>query len=152
MGAIKYAFLKSEARKNMTFDIDESISIHGNSGPYLQYAYARCMSLLSKSVDMDKIAGNIEGKSALQAEEETLLKLFIKFPEMVSEAADKYAPHVVCTYLFKLAQSFNTFYEKLPVLKAAPQEKMVRLQMTQATAILLKTGLNLLGIEVIEKI
>lgn len=146
LAAVKYAFLKIEAKKKIKFDIDESISINGNSGPYLQYAYSRCLSILKK-------ASNVPPGSAnqFQPEELGLLRTFCRFPEVVEETAKTYSPHLLCAYLFDLTQKFNLFYEKCPILKAEDELKRLRLMLVEATAQLLKNGLYLLGIEVLER-
>lgn len=149
LGAVKYAFLKVDAKKKIKFDIDESISINGNSGPYLQYAYARCMSILNKVSKESNVNGQL---SIASSEELALLRTFFHFPEVIADAALNYAPHLICTYLFDLTQKFNLFYEKCPILKAEKEQKELRLLLTAATAKLLKNGLNLLGINVLERI
>ncbi len=152
-GAIKYAFLSSAIGKDILFDMKQSVSFHGNSGPYLQYTYARCMSILRKSeVHISSLSTMSISMKEMEEEEKMLLQAFVKFPEVLYEATEKYAPHLVCTYLFSLTQRFNTFYEKLPILKAEGEKKNARLYFTYSVATILKTGLELLGIEVLEKI
>jgi len=157
LAAVKYAFLKIEAKKKIKFDIDESIAINGNSGPYLQYAYARCQSILKKSGDFVISIPTKSGEKSPQddrflPEELALLRTFFRFPEIVADAATHYAPHLVSTYLFDLTQKFNLFYEKCPILKASEKKRNFRLLITAATAQILKNGLHLLGIEVLDKI
>ncbi|HLL60371.1 MAG TPA: arginine--tRNA ligase, partial [Candidatus Nitrosocosmicus sp.] len=166
-GAIKYAFLKSAIGKDIAFDMEQSVSFHGDAGPYLQYTYARCMSILRKAppVIPSPQSGSegslahassstplLSAQNDIQLEELNVLKLLIKFPEIVAEAADKYSPHILCSYLFTLTQSFNTLYEKHPILKAESDQKILRLKLTETTSNILKQGLHLLGIEVVEKI
>lgn len=157
--AIKYAFLRSEAQKNISFDINESISINGNSGPYLLYTFVRCMSVLNKAGD-SIISNKVRNLKKIlrftwddiEKEELALLRTLPRFPEVIDDAAGHYAPHLVATYLFDLAQKFNTFYEKHTILKAEGDRKQFRLALTQTTAYILKNGLYLLGIEVLDKI
>ncbi len=150
VGAVKYAFLKSEARKNMLFDIDQSVSVQGNSGPYLQYAYARIRSVLTKAAYTPQ---NITIRDNVLAEEDiNILRLLPKFEDTILEAAEAYSPHLICTYAFELAQACNLLYDKQRILKAPENEKEVRLALLEASSLTIKTCLNLLGIEAPERI
>jgi arginyl-tRNA synthetase len=149
LGSVKYSFLKVDAKRKIKFDIDESISLHGNSGPYLLYVYARCQSILKKVENNTKYE---IPNTKYETEELALLRTLFKFPEIVEDAAENYAPHLIATYIFDLAQKFNVLYEKLPILKAEEQDKQKRLLLVQATAQILKNGLYLLGIETLDKI
>lgn len=149
IAATKYSFLKVEAQKNTQFDIDESISIHGNSGPYLLYCYARAKSILAKESSQDSTSDSQANESA---EEFTLLRTLAKFPEAVESASQKMAPHIIATYLFDLAQKFNKLYESTPILKANKDDRVRLLKLISATAQVLKNGLYLLGIETLESI
>ncbi len=180
IGAIKYSFLKGNPLQDSVFDFKESISFEGNSGPYLQYTYARAKSIIQQSAishqpsDNDSCNSTIQQFSAngdlsfgmdwsasggnnlkdltLNSEEISLLRTLCKFSEVVRDAGINLAPNLLCNYLFDLAQRFNLFYKKHPVLKAQNSElKAQRLAITKATAQVLKNGLNLLGIEVLEK-
>ncbi|MGI8419477.1 MAG: arginine--tRNA ligase [Candidatus Levyibacteriota bacterium] len=148
LAAIKYAFLKSSIGKDIVFDLEESVNFEGNSGPYLQYTYTRAKSVLDK-------AGKGEGgfdisrtKIKFTSDERRLLCLLARFPEIVDEAATRYAPQVLCTYLFELAQTFNLFYQKSPILKTEEDIRAFRLHLTDKTGAVLKRGLHLLGISV----
>lgn len=174
LAAIKYSFLRSEANKNKIFDIQESVATAGNSGPYLLYAYARCMSVLSKSsplviltkvgiqrTNMDprpaspeRLRGESESgmTETVQNEELALLRSLFRFPEVVTDAAENLAPHLLCTYLFDIAQKYSIFYETCPILKASGTTRDFRLNLTGAVAQVLKNGLSLLGISVLDKI
>lgn len=145
VGAVKYTFLKTGLSQEIAFDVKESISLEGNSGPYLQYTFARTQSVLAK-------AGKQINKSTNQpinSEEANVLRTLIHFPEVVESAATNYAPNLICNYLFDLAQKFNTFYNKHRILGSSDLE--LRLKLTSATGQVLKTGLKLLGIESPEK-
>jgi arginyl-tRNA synthetase len=151
-GAIKYALLKSSIGKDVEFNFEESISFEGNSGPYLQYTFARTQSVLEKGKG-ESVKGE-ETKKVLHPlalnltpEESEILRLLARFPEIVEEAAIRFAPNVLCTYLFELAQSFNLFYQKLPILKADEDARAFRLFLTGKTGNVLKNGLDLLGIK-----
>ncbi len=143
IAAVKYSFLKVGTTQEISFDIHESINLHGDSGPYLLYTYARCRSVLRKAPLRQGFAGQA---SSLTPEERSLARLLLYFPEIVEEAAQLYAPNILCTYLFTLAQAFNLFYQKCPIL-----EQPYRLQLTDATARVLKKGLYLLGIQTVER-
>ncbi len=148
IAAIKYSFLKNGIGKDISFDFKESLSLEGNSGPYLEYTFARCNSIL---------AGNSENKdytldiSAVNDEERAIMSHLMKFPEAVQSAAANYAPQIITTYLFDLAQKYNMFYQKHQILKAEQNEKVLRLLITKATAQVLENGLYLLGIKTVEK-
>ncbi len=150
VGAVKYSFLKVSPPTEIAFDFDESISLQGNSGVYLQYTYARACSILRKA--KTKI---ISGRYLLrlkQEKEQALIKLLLQFPEIVLQAAEKYSPNLICNFLFETAQAFNNFYESLPVLKAETKGlQNARLSLVKAASQVIKNGLNLLGIKVLKK-
>lgn len=147
IGAVKYAFLRSSIGKDIVFDLEESVSFEGNSGPYLQYTFARTQSVLEKS-NMKQIATKqFNTEVSINSQEREVLKILIRFPDIVSEAAIRYAPHILCTYLFELASSFNLFYQKMPILKASDTEREFRLQLVYRTGSVIKQGLFLLGIQ-----
>ncbi len=141
IGAIKYSMLRVNAISDIAFDIEASVSFEGDSGPYLQYTYARAKSVLRKAGQGtgDKVQG-------LNPEERILARSIMQFSDVVSEAAENFAPNTICTYLFHLAQQFNLFYAKHPIVG-----NDLRLTLTAATAQVLKNGLYLLGIETMEK-
>ena len=142
VAAVKYSMLKVTAQSDIAFDIEKSVSFDGDSGPYLQYAYARCKSVLRKS----KLR-RFNDRGHLGEKEERELARFIGFfPEIVADAAKNFAPNTLCTYLFQLAQAFNLLYAKHEILK-----NDLRLTLTAATAQILKNGLYLLGIDVLEQ-
>jgi arginyl-tRNA synthetase len=147
MAAVKYTFLKSSIGKDVTFDFDESISFDGNSGPYLQYTYARTQSVLRKATG-EKFEAKL---TDLATEERELLRLLARLPEIVETAAERLAPNTLCTYLFDIAQAFNLFYQKHQILKAEGEAREFRLALTKATGETIKKGLQLLGIKAPEK-
>jgi arginyl-tRNA synthetase len=151
VGAVKYAFLKSEAKKNMLFDMEQSVSVQGNSGPYLQYTYARLRSVLAKA-DYKAKALPINDGDTLTAEDKTILHLLPTFQDVVMQAGETYAPHLICTYVYELAQACNLLYDKQSILKASPEEKEMRLALIEAASLTIKTSLDLLGIKVLERI
>lgn len=153
IAALKYNDLKRAAVRGYIFDENEALRLDGNSGPYLLYTYARCLSVLTKV--SSPVISNASEKSQnrdFKIEELALLHSLFRFPEVVEEAADRFAPHLLCTYLFDIAQKYSIFYETLPILKAENEEKDFRLRITLSTGQVLKNGLELLGIETLEKI
>ncbi|OGL30061.1 arginine--tRNA ligase [Candidatus Saccharibacteria bacterium RIFCSPHIGHO2_02_FULL_47_12] len=143
LAALKYVFLKHRIGGDIVFDINESISLEGNSGPYLQYAHARARSILSKKAAPDTRPDKFEPA------ERSLLRKITEYAETVDRAVNELMPHHICTYLYELAQKFNSFYEHNRVLDD-PRES-VRLQLVQAYADTLKNGLDLLNISAPEK-
>jgi arginyl-tRNA synthetase len=145
LGAIKYSFLKNRMGGDIIYDPLESVSIHGNSGPYLQYAHARAKSILVKGEERREK----REVDALEAGERTLVRKLGEYTDVVNKAVVELAPHVVCTYLYELAQEFNRFYEQNRVVGDAREQ--IRLNLVSAYADTLKKGLNLLGIHAPEK-
>ena len=142
IAAIKYSMLRVNASSDIAFDLEASVSFEGDSGPYLQYTYARCKSVLRKAK-----TGSLSGtEEKLNENERMLARTITQFPDVVSEAAENFAPNSLCTYLFRLAQEFNLFYAHNPILGDTK-----RLALTSATAQVLKNGLYLLGIDVLEQ-
>lgn len=153
VGAVKYSFLKIEARKNITFDVNESISLQGNSGPYLQYVYARIFSMVGTLDSIHGKAISSDSTQLLTPEDLMVMRKLCLFDGAVAESAMNMSPHILCTYLYQLAQTFNTLYEKHSILKEENTDlKNVRIFITQHVAKTMKDGLNLLGIRVLEKI
>jgi arginyl-tRNA synthetase len=147
IAAVKYAFLRSSIGKDIVFDLEESVSFEGNSGPYLQYTYARTQSVLAKSQKQEFKNVKFDDGLVLLQEERDVLLLLVRLPDILEEAAVRYAPHILCTYLFELAQYFNLFYQKVPILKAGENKRDFRLQIAYRTGLVLKQGLFLLGIQ-----
>lgn len=155
LGAVKYSFLKGSIFQNTVFDFEASLSFEGDSGPYLQYSYARARAIL-RDAKYDNESAIKETSSFTDqfkvAEEVALLRTIYRFPEVVADAAQGKAPNLVCTYLFDLARKFSAFYNACPVLKADTEDqKRSRLLLVAAVAQIIKNGLWLLGIETLEK-
>lgn len=143
LGAVKYAFLKNRMGGDLVYDPKESVSLEGNSGPYLQYAHARACSILHK-------AGTDAAPSKeLEAGERTLVRKLSEYPEVAEKATAELMPHYIATYLYELAQTFNRFYEQNRVI-GDPREAQ-RLNLVQKYAETLKQGLGLLGITAPDK-
>lgn len=145
IGAVKYNDLSQHYSKSIVFNWDKMLNLQGNSAPYLQYTYTRGKSILNKSKAKPKIS-QIKNRKELN-----LVRELIIFPEIVEKAGKNYSPNLICNYLFKLAQTFNNFYESVPVLKANLEAQESRLALVKATTQVIENGLKLLGIEVPEK-
>ncbi|HVS58414.1 MAG TPA: arginine--tRNA ligase [Candidatus Saccharimonadales bacterium] len=139
LGAVKYAFLKQRLGGDIIYDPKESVSLEGNSGPYLQYAHARARSILRKADG--QATGHV---SDLQAGERSLVRKLSEYGEAIDKATAELMPHHICTYLYELAQTFNRFYEHNRVIGDARQA--TRLALVAQYANTLKNGLQLLGI------
>src|SRR5262249_35442115 len=131
------------------FTWDKALAMNGNTAPYLQYAYARIRSILRKA--KDEGASNIGPVAALSSVERELVLNLLWFPSIVEVVARTTRPHHLADYLFALATAFSGFYADHPVLKAEPAVRASRLQLCDAVAQTLARGLDLLGIEVIER-
>lgn len=154
VGALKWNDLKREAIKEIIFDWDEVLSLQGNSGPYVQYVYARCQSVLAKATNYKEknVLDLVKMQYLPNAEEKTVLRLLYQFSDVVERAQHELAPHFICTYLFEVAQSFNTFYNKHSILDATSTDQIAfRLHLTKGTSLVLQKGLELLGIQTVEK-
>lgn len=149
LGALKYGFLKYDSGKIIKFVLDEWIQMEGNTGPYLQYTFARCCSLLAK---VERAPG--ETKPVLETELEQDLTLFLEqFPETISHAATSHRPSVVCSYLFDLAKAFNRVYKECPIRTASdPAVRNSRLDLVALVARTLREGLGVLGIPCPERL
>ncbi len=150
IGAIKYADLSQNRIKEVVFDWNRMLSLDGDSAPYLQYAYTRTRAILRKAEDLNPATADPALLTA--PEEQTLIMHIARFPETVLAAAEHYEPHRIANCLYRLAQDFSLFYDRLPVLKAeTPQLRTSRLALVEMTGTVIKIGLGLLGIEVMER-
>ncbi len=151
IGGIKYNDLKQNPRTDIVFDWGQILTLSGNSGPYLQYTFARTQSIIRKSqIPSTKFQINPKFQvSNLSNEEQVLLRTFYKFPEAVIEATKTYSPNLLCNFLFDLAQKFNLFYDKERIIGS--ENESFRLQLTAVVGQILKNGLRLLGIEALER-
>lgn len=148
VGAIKYSLLRSSIGKDVVFNIDESISLDGNSGPYIQYTFVRTQSVLAKS-EKSEVKSQSEGISNFEEQEKNLTRVLVQFPDIVKRAADDLSPSDVCTYLYTLSKEFNLFYEKNKII--GNEREDIRLRLTAAVGQVVKNGLYLLGIQTVEK-
>lgn len=145
LGAVKYAFLRHRLGADITFDVNESVQLQGNSGPYLQYAHARACSILHKS----PVASHQSSVEKLEAQERSLTRAISHFPQVAADATNEFAPSHITTYLYELAQTFNSFYESGRVI--GDERESLRLQLVETYADVLKSGLSLLGIDAPER-
>jgi arginyl-tRNA synthetase len=144
LAAVKYTFLKSRIGGDIVFDVQESVTLEGNSGPYLQYAHARARSILAK---VDGKPADIDG--LLEKDERSLLRKLSEYPAVVERAVDELLPHHICTYLYELAQDFNRFYEHNRVI--GDERQAVRVRLVTEYADVLQGGLRLLNIPAPER-
>ena len=150
VGAIKYSILKQAPGRDIIFDLSKSLSLEGDSGPYLQYTYARARSVLEKADERD--ANMRMHANDTNGRERKLMRMITRFPEILKEAQEHLAPQQICTYLIELASEFNSFYASNQIID--PENKEVtesRLVLTSAVAQVIRNGLWLLGIKAVDK-
>jgi arginyl-tRNA synthetase len=147
IGAMKYDMLKIGPEKVIFFDWEDALKLEGNTAPYLQYAHTRCSGILGKSKKWKVMYTANE----LTDYEKRLVKILSRFPRVIEEASNDFRPNYICNYVYELATTFNNFYENCPVIKAERGLKNFRLTLVQATEIVLKNCLRLIGIKAIEK-
>jgi arginyl-tRNA synthetase len=147
LGALKYFLIKVDPKKKMMFDPEGSIDFNGNTGPFIQYTYARIQSLRRKQVrELAKNEIVLPGK--LAQEEKQIIKLIYDFPSIIKESAEALSPALLANYVYEVAKEFNHFYQALPILKAEDENTVgFRLHLAKSTGELIKTSMNLLGIE-----
>jgi arginyl-tRNA synthetase len=152
MGALKYYILKVDPRKNMMFNPTESIDFNGNTGPFIQYTYARIKSVLRKA-EMNNISVNNSVKlNSLTVKEKDLLKRITLFPEVVKEAGDNYSPAIIANYCYELVKEFNQFYHDCSILSEPDEDiRNFRLVLSATVAKIVNNGMHLLGIEMPER-
>lgn len=150
LGGLKYFLLKVDPKKGMVFDPKESIDLNGNTGPFIQYAYARIQSLLAKATQLgySKSFATIETND----KEIGLIKLLNDYPVVINEAGSAFSPAVLCNYIFALVQEFNNFYQTVDILREEDKNKLAfRLQLAENVGKVIKSGMSLLGINVPNK-
>ena len=153
LGALKYFILKVDARKNMLFDPAESINFNGNTGPFIQYPYARIRSILRKSADASNPLNFLNSSPLSLSEKEiALVSRLAAFPVAVRQAGSDYNPSVIANYCYDLASEYNQFYHDCPILREEDAAlRQVRLTLSAAVAKVIRLGMSLLGIEVPER-
>ena len=153
MGALKYFILKVDARKNMTFNPEESIDFNGNTGPFIQYTYARIQSVLRKAAEAGIIIPTeLNHDIQLNEKEESLIQHLAEFPVTIAEAAKDYSPSEIANYAYDLVKEFNQFYHDFSILREENEQvKLFRLALSANVAKVIKLAMSLLGIEVPER-
>ena len=149
LGALKYFILKVDPRKNMLFNPAESIDFNGNTGPFIQYTYARIQSVLRKA---EGVTGDGLQVTGLDPKELALIQRLCEYPSVVRTAGDEFSPAVICNYAYALACDFNSFYHDLSILNEPDAAKRaLRLLLAKNVAKVLQAAMNLLGIEMPER-
>jgi arginyl-tRNA synthetase len=149
MGALKYFLLKVDPKKRLLFDPNESVDFQGHTGPFIQYTHARIRSVLSRAEPLSPLKGEI---MSLDSEERDLILVLSQFPETITLAAAGHSPAIIANYVYELAKAFNKFYHEKSILQAEDEvTKQFRLQLSAASARIIKKAMRLLGIEVPER-
>ncbi|MBO7491165.1 MAG: arginine--tRNA ligase [Bacteroidales bacterium] len=153
LGALKYFILKVDPTKNMLFNPEESIDFNGNTAPFIQYTHARICSLLRKADDQQlPWRKDLPTDTAMNENERELVKALYQYPDTVLAAGDNYSPALIANYIYDLSKQFNRFYQETPIMKETDESKrLLRLQIARLTAITIHNGMDLLGIEVPER-
>jgi arginyl-tRNA synthetase len=152
LGALKYFILKVDPRKNMMFNPEESIDFNGNTGPFIQYTYARIKSVLRKAGDGNIFIDKNLKLNSLSSKEKDLLKRITLFPAALKEAGDNYSPAVIANFCYDLVKEFNQFYHECSILSEPnTDQRNFRLILSATVAEIIKKGMNLLGIEMPER-
>ena len=153
LGALKYFILKVDARKNMLFNPEESIDFNGNTGPFIQYTHARICSVLRKANEQGiAIPASLPNDAPLNEKETNLIQKLSDYASVVEQAGKDYSPSGIANYCYELTKEFNQFYHDYSILKEEDNnKKIVRLVLAQNVAKVIKNGMNLLGIDVPER-
>ncbi len=152
MGALKYYILKVDPKKRILFNPEESVDFQGNTGPFIQYTYARIQSIVRKANDTGIVLGAINTTIALHEKEKELLKQLQLFPETIQLAAANYSPAIIANYTYDLVKEFNSFYQNVPILPETDEQKKVfRIQLAKKVGEVIASAFKLLGIQVPER-
>ena len=147
-GGLKYYLLKVDPKKRMMFNPEESVDLNGNTGPFIQYAHARISSLLRKAEALTEVETGIE----LHESERNLMKQMADFPLTIDQAGKEYSPALIANYAYELVKNYNSFYQSVSIFKEDDSDKMnMRLVLSQNVGELIKCSMNLLGIQVPER-
>ena len=148
LGALKYYILKVDPKKKIAFNPQESIDFQGNTGPFIQYTYARIQSILRKAGELPALPTTGE----LHAKERELIKQLSLFASVVQQAADTYSPALIANYVYELVKEFNSFYQNVSILgEEDPIKRVLRIHLSRKVGEVIATGFDLLGIEVPER-
>ena len=152
LGALKYFMLKVDARKNMLFNPKESIDFNGNTGPFIQYTYARTRSIERKATEAGIAIENAAKPQSISEKECSIIKMMNEFPAVVRQAGTDYSPSGIANYAYELAKEYNQFYHDFSILREEDEAaKTFRILLTRNVGKVIKTAMNLLGIEVPER-
>ncbi|KIX19734.1 arginyl-tRNA synthetase [Flavobacterium sp. 316] len=150
LGALKYYMLKVDPKKQMLFNPEESVDFNGNTGPFIQYTYARIQSILRKS--NFEYEQTVPSTIEIHEKEKELIKLVQLFPDIIQNAADNHSPALIANYTYDLVKEFNSFYQNVPILPEQDMNKKVfRVQLSKTVGNTIKNALQLLGIQVPER-
>jgi arginyl-tRNA synthetase len=153
LGALKYYILKVDPKKRILFNPEESVDFQGNTGPFIQYTYARIQSILRKAdFNFDHKADFTIGKINLHSKEKELIKQLLLYPETIEIAASQYSPALIANYTYDLVKEFNSFYQQVTILGEADEKiKTFRVLLSKQVGEVIKSAFKLLGIEVPER-
>ncbi|WP_298489437.1 arginine--tRNA ligase [uncultured Maribacter sp.] len=153
LGALKYYILKVDPKKRILFNPEESVDFQGNTGPFIQYTYARIQSILRKAESTGvAIEDTIEASFSLQDKEKELVKQLQIFPETIQLAAENYSPAIIANYTYDLVKEFNSFYQNVSILgEQEEQKKIFRVQLSKKVSAVIQDAFKLLGVEVPER-
>jgi len=155
LGALKYYILKVDPKKRILFNPEESVDFQGNTGPFIQYTYARIQSILRKAEELDLSDSDgvtLSAVEGLHTKEKELIKQLQLFPETIQLAAKNYSPAVVANYTYDLVKEFNSFYQQVSILGETDEaKKILRIQLSKKVSEVIQSAFKLLGIEVPER-
>jgi len=152
LGALKYYILKVDPKKRILFNPEESVDFQGNTGPFIQYTYARIQSILRKATSSSLGEQKVDVSFQLEPKEKEVLKILQQFPETVQLAAENYSPALIANYTYDLVKEFNSFYQNVPIFAAeTTEDKNFRVKLSAAVGEVIKTAFSLLGIDVPER-
>ena len=152
LGALKYYILKVDPKKRILFNPEESVDFQGNTGPFIQYTYARIQSILRKAVDKEQDLQGFQNLQGLHPKEKELIKLIQLFPEKIQEAADNYSPALIANYTYDLVKEFNSFYQQVSILgEEDGAKRSIRVLLSKKVGETIKLAFKLLGVEVPER-
>ena len=153
LGALKYYILKVDPKKRILFNPEESVDFQGNTGPFIQYTYARIQSILRKADSSGIVRSSTFDTSLdLHSKEKELIKQLQQFSDIIQLAAENYSPALIANYVYDLVKEFNSFYQQVSILgEVDQQKKILRVQLSRKVAEVIESGFKLLGIEVPER-
>jgi arginyl-tRNA synthetase len=154
LGALKYYILKVDPKKRILFNPEESVDFQGNTGPFIQYTYARIQSILRKATDvrLSAVETSFDKEIEMHPKEKELIKIIQQYPETIQLAAENYSPALIANYTYDLVKEFNSFYQNVPILATDIEtEKAFRVKISKAVGEIIKSAFALLGIEVPER-